>query len=258
MVIAVVPIVGAVDDRNTNSNKGSSSDGLEIGVSSDDVKSAEAVLQNNKPFGENTTKVLGTNNTTNEPQIMKLGASGDKVKEIQQWLTDYGYYSGNIDGDFGTDTEKAVKAFQEESGLIVDGIVGNDTEKAMDTWDKNLAQVQAAAGEDTSASSSSSSSSKKAYASTVRSYSNSYSSSWSNGKGTGDCWDNSAALYSSLTSSGQRARIVQYANSYVSNHLSVETWNGNKWVNYDYKGNGYAQRYYATSHSSSAKVIASS
>src|SRR5690606_31409840 len=122
--------------------------------------------------------------------------------------------------------------------------------------------VQAAAGE--SDYSSDSSSSKEYYASAVRSYSqsysysNSYSSSWSGGKGTGDCWDNSEALYGSLTSSGTKARIVQYASSWSSNHRSVQTWNGNSWVDYDYKSNGYAQRYYATSGSSSGTVIKSS
>jgi N-acetylmuramoyl-L-alanine amidase len=259
MVVAAIPISGAVGDQNTNTNGGNPASGLTVGVTGAEVQEAQSVIANNKPFGENSSKILG-NNTTNNGSL-KLGATGDKVKELQQWLTDYGYYSGNIDGVFGNDTEKAVKDFQEESGLIVDGVVGNDTKNAMANWDKYLAQVQAAAGESTSdtsysSSSSSTSSSKKTYATAVRSYSNSYSSSWSSGKGTGDCWDNSAALYGSLTSSGTQARIVQYANSYSSNHRSVEVWNGNSWVDYDYAGNGYAQRYYATSHSSSSTVIA--
>ena len=251
MVIAVVPIVGAADDQNTNSNPLSFSNGIQIGVTGADVEAANNVLHNNKPFGENTTKVLGTNNSTNQSQVMKLGASGDKVKQIQQWLTDYGYYSGNIDGDFGANTDKAIRDFQTESGLIVDGVVGNDTTKAMETWDKHLAQVQAAAGEDTSTagttSSKTSTSSKKTYATTVRSYS---SSGYS-----GDCWDVSNAMYSQLTSSGQRARIVQYANSYVNNHRSVEVWNGNSWVDADYSGQAWVGQ--PTAHDSSAQVIAS-
>ncbi len=259
MVVAAVPISGAVGGQDIDTNGENLASGLTVGVTGAEVQEAQNVLQNNKPFGENSTKILGNNTTTNGS--LKLGATGDKVKELQQWLTDYGYYSGNIDGVFGADTEKAVKSFQEESGLIVDGVVGNDTKKAMENWDKYLEQVQAAAGEESTSDTSYSSNSKstytkKTYATAVRSYSKSYSSSWSSGKGTGDCWDNSAALYGSLTSSGTRARIVQYANSYVSNHRSVEVWNGNSWVDYDYKGNGYAQRYYATSHSSSSTVIA--
>ncbi|MBI4814303.1 MAG: peptidoglycan-binding protein [Methanobacterium sp.] len=258
MVVAAVPISGAVGDQNVDIDGENPASGLTVGVTGAEVQEAQSVIANNKPFGENSSKILGNNTTTNGS--LKLGATGDKVKELQQWLTDYGYYSGDVDGVFGADTEKAVKAFQEESGLIVDGVVGNDTKKAMENWDKYLEQVQAAAGEestsDTSYTSSKSTYTKKNYATAVRSYSRSYSSSWSSGKGTGDCWDNSAALYGSLTSSGTRARIVQYSNSYSSNHRSVEVWNGNSWVDYDYRSNGYAQRYYATSHSSSSTVIA--
>jgi N-acetylmuramoyl-L-alanine amidase len=261
IVVAAIPISGAVGDQNSADNQGNFASDLQIGITGDDVQEAQSVINNNKPFGENSSKILGNNNTDG---TLRLGSTGDKVKELQQWLTDYGYYAGDVDGVFGADTEKAVRAFQEESGIIVDGVVGNDTKKAMESWDKYLAQVQAAAGEDSSSDSSSSSSSsyssssKKTYASAVRSYSKSYRSYGSGGKGTGDCWDNSAALYGQLTSSGQRARIVQYASSWASNHRSVQTWNGNSWVDYDYKGNGYAQRYYATSGSSSGTVISSS
>ena len=263
MVLAAVPISGAVGDQDNNVNNENAASDLKVGVSSEDIQDTQTVLQNKKPFGENSTnKILGNNTTNGE---LQLGSSGDKVKELQQWLTDYGYYSGDIDGVYGEDTETAVKNFQEEAGLIVDGVVGSDTKKAMKNWDEYVAQVQAAAGEsDYTSDSDSSSNSREYYASAVRSYSqsysysNSYSSSWSSGKGTGDCWDNSAALYSSLSSSGTKARIVQYSNSYSSNHRSVEVWNGNSWVDYDYKSNGYAQRYYATAHSSSSTVIASS
>jgi N-acetylmuramoyl-L-alanine amidase len=258
LVVAAVPISGAVGDENTNVNDANPADGLQVGVTGSDVQEAQSVIQNNKPFGENSSKILGNNSNNGS---LKLGASGDKVKELQQWLTDYGYYSGDVDGVFGADTEKAVKAFQEESGLIVDGVVGKDTKKAMESWDKYLAQVQAA-GEDTSTSTVSSSSksttSKKTYATAVRSYSKSYSYSSSRygSAGTGDCWDNSNAMYSQFTSSGTKARIVQYANSYVSNHRSVEVWNGNGWVDADYSSYGW--RYQPTAHDGSATVIASS
>ncbi len=229
LVIAAVPISGAVGDENTDLNEANPADGLKVGVTGSEVQEAQKVIQNNKPFGENSSKILGTNNTNGS---LKLGASGDKVKELQQWLTDYGYYSGAVDGNFGADTEKAVKMFQEESGIIVDGVVGKDTKNAMENWDKYLAQVQAAGEEstsDTSYSSSKSStksySSKKSYATAVRSY----NTGWS---GSGDCWDISSAAYNRLTASGQKARIIQYANSYVNNHRSVQTWDGNNWVDY--------------------------
>ena len=257
MVIAAIPISGAVGDQDTNVNNENPTSDLDVGVNSEDIQDTKAVLQNKKPFGENSTKILGNNNTNGE---LKVGASGDKVKELQKWLTDYGYYSGDVDGVFGADTEKAVKTFQEEAGLIVDGVVGNDTKKAMKNWDKYVAEVQAAAGE-SDYSSDSSSDSKEYYASAVRSYtqsygySNDYSGSYSSygSGGTGDCWDNSEVMYNQLTSSGSRARIVQYGNSYVSNHRSVEIYNNGKWVDADYSNYGW--RYQPTAHGSSSTVI---
>jgi N-acetylmuramoyl-L-alanine amidase len=248
MVVAAIPISGAVSDQNIDTNGGNSFSGLTVGITGAEVQEAQSVIENNKPFGENSSKILGNNTTTNGS--LKIGATGDKVKEIQQWLTNYGYYSGDIDGVFGNDTETAVKNFQEESGLIVDGVVGNDTKNAMANWDKYLTQVQAAAGESTSDTSYSSSSSKKTYATAVRSYSKSYSSSGY----SGDCWDVSNAMYNQLTSSGTRARIVQYANSYSSNHRSVEVWDGSSWVDADYSGQAWVGQ--PTTHDSSATVIA--
>ncbi len=55
------------------------------------------------------------------------GSSGKKVKEIQQRLTDLGYYEGPISGNYQGNTRNAVKAFQTQNGLKVDGIIGEKT-----------------------------------------------------------------------------------------------------------------------------------
>lgn len=55
------------------------------------------------------------------PGILKAGLKGDSVKKVQQKL------NITTDGIFGPITERAVKQFQESSGLAVDGIVGKDT-----------------------------------------------------------------------------------------------------------------------------------
>jgi len=56
-----------------------------------------------------------------------FGSSGDQVSEIQQRLKDWGYYSGNVDGNYGKATEDAVIWFQENNGITIDGIVGSET-----------------------------------------------------------------------------------------------------------------------------------
>lgn len=53
--------------------------------------------------------------------------STEEIKQVQQCLKDWGYYTGNVDGIYGPNTTQAVKAFQEKNGLDVDGIVGSKT-----------------------------------------------------------------------------------------------------------------------------------
>ena len=55
------------------------------------------------------------------------GSSGNTVRTIQQKLSSWGYYSGEIDGIYGTQTMNAVKKFQTKNGLVSDGIAGPAT-----------------------------------------------------------------------------------------------------------------------------------
>lgn len=68
---------------------------------------------------------------TNVYGLSKYGSRGDEVKQIQTKLKDWGYYNGNVDGIFGSETEKAVKSFQRKNNLTVDGIVGDKTLAAL-------------------------------------------------------------------------------------------------------------------------------
>ena len=60
---------------------------------------------------------------------IRKGSKGEDVRECQAILDRLGYDLGQwgVDGDFGKDTLAAVKAFQEDHGLVVDGIVGKMT-----------------------------------------------------------------------------------------------------------------------------------
>lgn len=63
--------------------------------------------------------------------LSKYGSRGDEVTEIQTKLKRWGYYTGNIDGIYGSQTQEAVRKFQEKNGLTVDGIAGSETLAAM-------------------------------------------------------------------------------------------------------------------------------
>ena len=63
--------------------------------------------------------------------LSKYGSRGDEVRQIQTKLKRWGYYSGNVDGIYGSGTLSAVKKFQQKNGLKVDGIAGKQTLEAM-------------------------------------------------------------------------------------------------------------------------------
>jgi serine/threonine protein kinase len=59
----------------------------------------------------------------------RLGDSGKRVQQVQCMLTKRGYGVGSsgVDGEFGSGTETAVRAFQSDRGLDADGVVARDT-----------------------------------------------------------------------------------------------------------------------------------
>ena len=60
-------------------------------------------------------------------QTIRRGSKGADVLYLQKRLVAKGYYIGEIDSDFGKQTENAVKAYQDEHGLVTDGIAGAKT-----------------------------------------------------------------------------------------------------------------------------------
>lgn len=61
----------------------------------------------------------------------KRGSTGSVVSEIQQKLKDWGYYSAEVDGVYGSRTEAAVLLFQQKNGLAADGKTGAETLAAL-------------------------------------------------------------------------------------------------------------------------------
>lgn len=81
---------------------------------------------------------VGTVATTavyiNQPHIEIAEAATlttSQIRTVQTKLKRWGYYTGNVDGIFGSKTTAAVKYFQRKNGLAVDGIVGPKTAAAL-------------------------------------------------------------------------------------------------------------------------------
>ena len=80
-----------------------------------------------------STGVVSTNTATKCYGIILcfLGTRGQLVRDVQQALKDRGYYTGTVDGIYGTGTYNAIVAFQRDNGLTADGIAGTDTLAAL-------------------------------------------------------------------------------------------------------------------------------
>ena len=62
---------------------------------------------------------------------VQAALSTSQVKTVQTKLKNWGYYTGSVDGIYGTKTKNAVKNFQKKNGLTADGIVGKKTAAAL-------------------------------------------------------------------------------------------------------------------------------
>ena len=71
----------------------------------------------------------------------RRGSSGSEVRKIQEKLKRWGYYSGSVDGIYGSGTESAVKKFQKANGLKADGIAGKATLNAMGISSSNSSSI---------------------------------------------------------------------------------------------------------------------
>ena len=69
--------------------------------------------------------------------LSRYGSTGSEVRTIQTKLKNWGYYSGSVDGIYGTSTKNAVIKFQKKNNLTADGIAGAKTLAAMGISSKN-------------------------------------------------------------------------------------------------------------------------
>ena len=75
-----------------------------------------------------------TTNTTSV--VLKEGSTGTEVTKLQEGLKKLNFYSGIVDGIFGSKTKEAGINFQKSQQLVPDGIVGEKT------WSKLNAAIE--------------------------------------------------------------------------------------------------------------------
>ena len=101
--------------------------GVQVARLYSQVQVEAATTPSPEPVGGNVMAVtLDPSAPTPEPMLRK-GATGDEVSTLQGRLQELGYYTGEIDGQYGQGTAAAVKLFQEQNGLGADGVFGGES-----------------------------------------------------------------------------------------------------------------------------------
>ncbi len=100
---------------------------------------AKATLSPDEDMGDINDVVMVEDGANNDPSLeqndyskkLMRGAKGEEVKEVQKRLTELGFYSGPISGNYMNQTMEGVRKFQEMNGLKVDGVTGESTWNVM-------------------------------------------------------------------------------------------------------------------------------
>lgn len=87
-----------------------------------DVQAANGTKQPSKP-------------TLSSGEDLQQGSSGERVRVMQQILASIGYQIF-VDGDFGPETDKVVRDFQDNEEIKVDGVVGPITRRHLNQVDQ--------------------------------------------------------------------------------------------------------------------------
>ena len=78
-------------------------------------------------IGPKTNAKLTSNNAVSAPSSSETSGDVTTVTNVQTLLKQYGYYTGNINGQFNDATEKALRSFQRYNNLTVNGEMNAET-----------------------------------------------------------------------------------------------------------------------------------
>lgn len=102
------------------------------------IQNLEQATSANQPKdSEMTTTIpLGTTTTLQVECVQESNKDRDlrTTENLQEFLKKYGFYTAEVDGKFGPQTETALRKFQKEVGIIVDGKFGEETKNKMKAW----------------------------------------------------------------------------------------------------------------------------
>ena len=102
-------------------------------IYSDDALNAEGVRVGG---------TIGSTSATTVADVLSPGMSGEQVRQVQSRLSALGYLSSSfVSGVYDTQTEQAVRQFQQANGLSADGVAGSSTQSRLYASGAVTAQV---------------------------------------------------------------------------------------------------------------------
>ncbi|MGI5908574.1 MAG: peptidoglycan-binding protein [Christensenellales bacterium] len=149
-----------------------------------------------------------------KPYTVRLEARGTDVEGLQERLAELRYFSGRPTGYFGTETDKAVRAFQKRNDLFVDGKVGIMTREALySTSVKAAPEPQPTVNSSSGNSSSGSSSSGSSSSGSSSSGSSSSGGSSSGSSSSGGSSQSSGSSTTRIPNGNKVSALISVANS---------------------------------------------
>lgn len=93
------------------------------------LKPGDILLNDNHHVAIAVSGDASSNATPVKKNYLEKGDSGSEVSTMQKMLIKVGYSCGaaGADGDFGSDTDSALRKFQKDNGLTVDGQYGTNS-----------------------------------------------------------------------------------------------------------------------------------
>lgn len=129
-------ITGSFDIPTGNSVQRFQSDNGLLSTGIVNQKTWESIAEKLEENNRSEINYQKNNNLHRQKKVLsrptiRLGDSGNDVADLQRYLKELTYFDGTIDSQFGSETNRAVRSFQNTNNLLVDGIVGRNTWSAL-------------------------------------------------------------------------------------------------------------------------------
>jgi peptidoglycan hydrolase-like protein with peptidoglycan-binding domain len=129
---------GAITERavlDFQVSRGLAADGIAGPVTLDALNTAALPLSNrpNRPIGGPALLINNSPGTPTPIDVgsLRFGSTGERVRQLQLALTELGFYTGPITGNYGPLTEEAVRRFQQSRDILADGVANSQTLTAL-------------------------------------------------------------------------------------------------------------------------------